>query len=228
MKKKVLVIALALSLVAVTALGVTLAYFTDAKQTTNTFTVGNVKIELREPKWNNVPFSGETSPNYQYTGLGDSTTVYAGEALDKDPQVKNIGDAITGNPCLVRILVTKPDGFSDKIILENTKYNLDTGAADDYNSTYWYKHTDGYYYYKTPLAGQQKTQPLFQRIRFVTALKGTETFATGQSGVVIRAEAVQAQGIYGKYSDLEAAMAADDWSKIVPFFSTALAQNPPA
>ena len=47
-KKKILVLALSLAMVAILAVGGSLAYFTDTKNADNTFTVGNVKIELIE------------------------------------------------------------------------------------------------------------------------------------------------------------------------------------
>lgn len=48
MKKKITAIALVVCLVAVAIVGGSLAYFTDTKNETNTFTVGNVKIDLIE------------------------------------------------------------------------------------------------------------------------------------------------------------------------------------
>ncbi|MDO5323968.1 MAG: TasA family protein, partial [Clostridia bacterium] len=50
-KKKVLVLAVSVCLVAILAIGGTLAYFTDTDAKTNTFTVGNVDITLTEPNW---------------------------------------------------------------------------------------------------------------------------------------------------------------------------------
>ena len=47
-KKSILMAAIAVMLVAVLVVGGTLAYFTDTKAATNTFTVGNVKINLIE------------------------------------------------------------------------------------------------------------------------------------------------------------------------------------
>lgn len=47
MKKRIVTIALVVALVAIAAVG-TLAYFTDTDNATNTFTVGNVKIDLIE------------------------------------------------------------------------------------------------------------------------------------------------------------------------------------
>ena len=48
MKKKIVAICLCLALAAVAVVGASLAYFTDTKSATNTFTVGNVKINLIE------------------------------------------------------------------------------------------------------------------------------------------------------------------------------------
>ena len=47
-KKKILTIALCVALVAALVVGASIAYFTDTKEATNTFTVGGVKIELLE------------------------------------------------------------------------------------------------------------------------------------------------------------------------------------
>ena len=48
MKKKTMAICLCVALVAIALVGSTLAYFTDTDKETNTFTVGNVKIDLIE------------------------------------------------------------------------------------------------------------------------------------------------------------------------------------
>ena len=48
MKKKITAICLCVALLAIAIVGATLAYFTDTKSATNTFTVGNVKINLIE------------------------------------------------------------------------------------------------------------------------------------------------------------------------------------
>lgn len=47
-KRKILTLAMALSMIAILAVGATLAYFTDAEKATNTFTIGDVDITLNE------------------------------------------------------------------------------------------------------------------------------------------------------------------------------------
>ena len=50
MKKKITALSICVALLAVAVVGASLAYFTDTKSATNTFTVGNVKIDLIESK----------------------------------------------------------------------------------------------------------------------------------------------------------------------------------
>ena len=48
MKKKIIALCLVIALAATAVIGGTLAYFTDTDEETNTFTLGNVKIDLKE------------------------------------------------------------------------------------------------------------------------------------------------------------------------------------
>lgn len=54
MKKKLTLVVTCIVLVAAMVIGGTLAYFTDSKDATNTFTVGNVKIDLLESQYHRV------------------------------------------------------------------------------------------------------------------------------------------------------------------------------
>ena len=54
MKKKLTLVVTCVVLVAAMVIGGTLAYFTDTKSAENTFTVGNVKIELLESQYHRV------------------------------------------------------------------------------------------------------------------------------------------------------------------------------
>ena len=47
-KKKILVLALSIAMIAILAVGGSLAYFTSTDDAENTFTIGNVKIDLIE------------------------------------------------------------------------------------------------------------------------------------------------------------------------------------
>ena len=71
MKKKITAIFLCVALVAIAIVGASLAYFTDTKTVKNTFTVGNVKIDLTEPSWN----------------ANDAHSLMPGATFEKDPTI---------------------------------------------------------------------------------------------------------------------------------------------
>ena len=73
MKKKITAIFLCVALVAIAIVGASLAYFTDTKSATNTFTVGNVKIDLIESK-----FHREGNDNSGDTTIPDPTNTASG------------------------------------------------------------------------------------------------------------------------------------------------------
>ena len=81
-KKSILMAAIAVMLVAVLVVGGTLAYFTDTKSATNTFTMGNVKITLDETNVNDPQGARVTENTYN---------VYPGAVVTKDPVVHNTG-----------------------------------------------------------------------------------------------------------------------------------------
>ena len=82
MKKKILALSMCIALAAIAIVGASLAYFTDTKTATNTFTMGNVKIELDETDIKNPEGDRVTSNAYD---------VYPGAVVTKDPIVHNTG-----------------------------------------------------------------------------------------------------------------------------------------
>ena len=82
MKKKLTLVVTCIVLVAAMVIGGTLAYFTDSKTATNTFTMGNVNIKLDETDIKNPEGDRVTSNAYD---------VYPGEVVTKDPIVHNTG-----------------------------------------------------------------------------------------------------------------------------------------
>ena len=109
-KKTILVAAIAVMLVAALVVGGTLAYFTDKDNATNTFTVGNVDIELLESQYHRVnagkgnatgltePLSGgylwaanvdmqgnpRNTPNYTTSGETWSGLYFSDEQIEAD------------------------------------------------------------------------------------------------------------------------------------------------
>lgn len=99
MKKKITAIFLCVALVAIAVVGASLAYFSDTKTATNTFTMGNVKITLDETDITNPDGKRVTSNEYD---------VYPGAVVAKDPVVHNTGK----NEAYVRAVVTIENGMN--------------------------------------------------------------------------------------------------------------------
>ena len=96
MKKKLTVIFLCVALLAIAIVGATLAYFTDTKSATNTFTVGNVKIDLLESslhRENAGVANGATSDSELWSdvakeGTGNTSKYKAGDTFYTDAQIE--------------------------------------------------------------------------------------------------------------------------------------------
>ena len=96
MKKKLTAIFLCVALVAIAIVGASLAYFTDTKSATNTFTVGNVKIDLLESslhRENAGVANGATSTSELWSdvakeGSGNTSKYKAGDTFYTDEQIE--------------------------------------------------------------------------------------------------------------------------------------------
>ena len=93
MRKKLLVLGLCVALAAIAIAGASLAYFTDTKSATNTFTVGNVKIDLIESKFHREgnDNSGDTSipdPTHKVTKDDGMKYVTTGHTMFTDEEIK--------------------------------------------------------------------------------------------------------------------------------------------
>lgn len=190
-KRKILLLVAMLCMVAILGVGGTLAYFTAEDDVTNTFTVGNVKIELTEPKWD---------PELGGTGKKEAEDVYPGEALPKDPQVTNKGN----NPCFVRIKVDgldclKAEGDGEEMLIRVRTEYVEGALGKD-----WVHHSDGYYYYTKVLAAGATTTAVFDSIVIPKALtndNGTEH--EKPYDIKVKAYAVQAQGARASWTKVE-------------------------
>ena len=105
-KRKLLLLAMSLCMVAILAAGGTLAYFMDTDAATNVFTIGHIDIELVED------FGNDTED-------GKDTELMPNKDVKKEVDVKNIG----ANPAYVRVHVAIPqildDGASTFLAYEN-------------------------------------------------------------------------------------------------------------
>ena len=96
MRKKLLVLSLCVALAAIAIAGASLAYFTDTKSATNTFTVGNVKIKLLESSLhrenagiaNGVTSDSELWSDVDKEGSGNTSKYKAGDTFYTDAQIE--------------------------------------------------------------------------------------------------------------------------------------------
>ena len=83
-KKKALTTMAACGLVAALGVGGTMAYLTDSEQTTNTFTIGKVKIDVQEPGWDTTDKNNNNIPD-------KAEDVVPNQELSKNPLIENTG-----------------------------------------------------------------------------------------------------------------------------------------
>ena len=129
MRKKLLVLSLCVALAAIAIAGASLAYFTDTKSATNTFTVGNVKIDLIESK-----FHREGNDNSGDTSLPDPTTKAAGMEFIPDDWTIFTDDEIKEDAKTYQAdyLAVKGKNMVPGRGVAKCPYVINTGANDAY------------------------------------------------------------------------------------------------
>lgn len=168
-KRKILALAMALSMVAILAMGATLAYFTDTKTADNIFTVGDVSIWLYEQE--RVPQTTDGSLQ-QFTGGKHLYPIVGSAQGEKDalllPTAENYVDKIvtienTGSePAWVRAYFAIPSALDDgydtfnagaNILHFNFGNNVATGETTYQNEWIWKNNGTDWNYFETTMAG---------------------------------------------------------------------------
>ena len=129
MKKKITAIFLCVALLAIAIVGASLAYFTDTKQATNTFTVGNVKIDLIESKFHRqgsggtgdatIPAPNETASGMEY--ISDGKKAFTDEQIQTDAETYQ-----------EEYLAVKGQNMVPGRRVAKSPYVINTGANDAY------------------------------------------------------------------------------------------------
>ncbi len=202
-KKKVMVAAIVLALVL--SIGGVLAYFSDSDAATNTFTVGNISIELTEPNW----------------VADNAENILPNQKVAKDPTIKNDGS----NPAFVFIEVAIPKKAANAVIIENQDgtspdpvptdaqplfelinstgnvgvnsgwYLVETDTTDASVNKYVYAY--GSSTAMTSLGVNASTNPaLFNEIRLANVQEGWSVESSTQN-VVVTGYGIQTEGLSG-------------------------------
>ena len=132
MKKKITALCLCVALLAVAVVGASLAYFTDTKSATNTFTVGNVKIDLIESKYHREgnDNSGDTSipdPTHKVVTEDGMKYVATGHTMFTDAEIKADAETYQDN-----YLAVKGENMVPGRGVAKCPYVVNTGANDAY------------------------------------------------------------------------------------------------
>ena len=186
MKKKITAIFLCVALVAIAIVGASLAYFTDTKTATNTFTMGDVKITLDEANANG---EGRVTSN-EYN-------VYPGAVVNKDPTVQNTGKNAAWIRAKVEVKgwVTNREKYPTYVageLKDSLTYLIDglgegwslvDAMAANGDVTFTLK-------YANKLAAGADTTAMFQQVKVPAGLENTDEFGT----ITVTADAIQADG----------------------------------
>ena len=126
-KKKVFALALATCVIVLSIAGSSIAYFTDTAKFTNTFTAGNVKIQLSEAEIQKNTTTGNVEAidavnnrivaDSENAGTQNYGSLFPKQTIHKDPTIKNTGseDAYIG----AIITITSTNDFGNAIAAAN-------------------------------------------------------------------------------------------------------------
>ena len=150
MKKKLTAIFLCVALVAIAIVGASLAYFTDTKSATNTFTVGNVKIDLIESRYHR-----EGNDNSGDTSIPDPTQTASGMKYVTDGNKAFTDDEIKADAANYSAYIgERGKNMGPGRNFAKCPYVVNTGANDAYirirvmipsdaNRDYWQARSGG-------------------------------------------------------------------------------------
>ena len=167
MKKKTMAICLCVALVAIALVGSTLAYFTDKDNETNTFTVGNVKIDLiEEERDGNGGKQDFTQDKKLYPIVGSAQgekdelgMPTAKNYVDKMVTIKNTGSEKAYIRAYFAIPSALDDGYETfnaglNVLHFNFGNKVVNGAVSSTEGVEWsWTHGNKWNYYETTIEG---------------------------------------------------------------------------
>ena len=173
MKSKTKNVVMALTLAALLLVGGVFAYLTDTDTQTNTFTMGEVTIDLTEPTWDEYP----DVDNNDVPDIAEN--IWAGKVIAKDPTITNTGD----NDAYVYLMVSVPkqnivtaqaDGTpNEAAVTQLFNYTVNAGWTLLKSNTSGADENVYLYAYDTALVpGATTATALFDEIEFVNVIEG--------------------------------------------------------
>ena len=190
MKKKILALSMCIALAAIAIVGASLAYFTDADQATNTFTVGGVKIKLIEKQSNEdhtgfVPYTGDkvlmpivgSAQGEKYPNGQPKAANY----IDKVVTIKNTGKSTAW----IRAYYAVPSDLDDGYETFNAGANIlhgnfgNNGDKTTFENEWKWKKDGKWQYFETVMDGVSYNVYFADYYQPVAANGITEQFICG-------------------------------------------------
>lgn len=232
MKKKLTAIFLCVALVAIAVVGASLAYFTDTDKATNTFAVGNVKIELIEQQRGEnglVPFE-QNKKLYPIVGSAQGDKDEYGMPIAKNYVDKMVTIENTGSEkAYIRAYFAIPSALDDGYETFNAGMNIlhfnfgnkvaDGTVTSTYGVEWNWQHDGKWNYFETTIDGIAYNVYYADYFEAVDADATTEQFV---QGVYLDKSFDMKDGkpmAFGKEFTVDAGW---DWSKVsCPVFAVA-------
>ena len=199
MKKKLLIMSVAMVLVCAFAVGMTLAYLTSTDRVVNTFTVGNVQIKLDEAKVNLDGTPVQDADRVK----ANSYKLIPGHTYTKDPTVTVLSGSESS---YIKMTVTFSKSRELDAIFAPTGADL-TSIFKGYDSTNWIckgntedasANTRTYeFWYKEAVAAPTanvELDPLFDSITVPDTITNTQLGTIEGMKITVNSYAIQADG----------------------------------
>ncbi len=200
MKKKIIAFGLVVAMLAIAVVSGTLAYFTDSDEATNTFTVGNVKIQLVE----------QQSSDAGLVEFDQNKLLMPGVAQDKFVSVKNVGK----NDAYVRVNVLIPKDSAEVLVFNANAITSYTASATTEVVVSGKAYMSTTYTFNNVVTPNNSTDIIYGKVSLVPAFDWTldnngnitgYTYGTNEqvvfngaetldTNIIVTAEAIQAVG----------------------------------
>lgn len=197
-KKKVFALALSVCVVVLSIASSSIAYFTDTAKFTNTFTAGNVKIELSEAKVVKEDSTGnmiKDGTTRDTSGSQEYGSVFPKQHIAKDPKITNIGSENAYIGAIVTITSTDIDGvLVDETAVRGFVENLPEASIADVRIQVDTDEVKIYVVYKNALAKNGEVF-VFDGIQINKDWTNDQMSALDGLEIVVDAYAVQSAGM---------------------------------
>ena len=225
-KKKVFALALATCVVVLSIASSSIAYFTDTEKFTNTFTAGNVEINLSEAQVKDDGVGNLIKDDSKERIVADEVaktqaygTVFPGQSIYKDPTITNTGSEIAYIGAVITITndnAVDADADITDILAANKLTSFITGINANATVKYTVDTTNGVYkiymVFDTPIA-KDGYYTLFTGVQIDGTWDNVKMEDCNGLNIIVDAYATQKSGFANATTALTTSFPEGDWAK---------------